>query len=317
MNIVILDGYTTNPGDLSWSNLNALGKCTIYDRTKPSDLIERSKNAEVIITNKVVLSKEILLQLPKLKFITVLATGYNIVDIKAASELNISVANVPEYSTKSVAQITFAHILNFCHHIESHSSTVRNGDWSNSKDFCYWNFPLIELTGKKLGVIGFGKIGREVLSIAKAFNMNVLINNRSKIYNLPENVVQVDIETIFKESDYITLHCPLTEGNKQFINSKLINLMNPTAYLINTSRGGLINESDLADALNSNKIAGAGLDVLSEEPPVNSSPLIEAKNCYITPHIAWATFEAREKLIKVTVENVRCFIKNNPQNVVN
>ncbi|MCP4179932.1 MAG: D-2-hydroxyacid dehydrogenase [bacterium] len=317
MNIVILDGYTTNPRDLNWNNLKTLGNCTIYDRTKPSEVINRSKNAEVIITNKVVLSKEILLQLSKLKFITILATGYNIVNIKTARELNISVSNVPEYSTKSVAQITFAYILNFSHHIESHSSTVHNGDWTNSKDFCYWNFPLIELTGKKLGIIGFGKIGREVSNIAKAFNMKTLVNNRSKLSNLQEDAIQVDIETIFKESDYITLHCPLTETNMKFINLKLINSMKPTAYLINTSRGGLINESDLAEALNSNKIAGAGLDVLSEEPPINGSPLIGAKNCYITPHIAWATFEARKRLIDVTVENVKGFIDNKLQNIVN
>jgi glycerate dehydrogenase len=317
MNIVILDSYTTNPGDLNWDSLKALGNCTIYERTTSREIISRCIDADIIIINKVILSKEILNLLPKLKFITILATGYNVVDIKAAEELNISVSNVPEYSTKSVAQIVFAHILNFCHHIENHSLSVHNGNWSNSQDFCYWNSPLIELSNKKLGIIGFGKIGKEVSKIAMAFGMKILIHSRSKINNLPKDIKEVDIETIFRNSDYITLHCPLNKENKQFINAKRLNTMKPSAFLINTSRGGLINESDLADVLNKNIITGAGLDVLSEEPPVNRSPLIGAKNCYITPHIAWATFEARKRLIDVTVENVKAFIDNKCQNTVN
>ncbi len=316
MKIVILDSHTLNPGDLSWANLKALGECTIFDRTSPENVFKRSKKADILLTNKVVLTQEIIDQLPHLKYIGVMATGYNVVDIEAACRKNIPVTNVPAYGTQSVAQMVFAHLLYFTQHVAHHAETVRNGKWTQAPDFCYWDDALIELENLIMGIIGFGKIGRRVSQVAIAFGMNVLINDLSPISDLPESIRQVDIPTIFQESDVLTLHCPLTEENRHLINQERLSLMKKTAYLINTGRGPLIDEKALADALNHNRIAGAGLDVLSVEPPPAENPLLRAKNCTITPHIAWATRSSRERLLDTIVENIKGFINGNPQNVV-
>lgn len=307
MNIVVLDGYAMNPGDLDWSTLRSLGECTIYDRTVTSEIVERSKNAAVIITNKVPLSKDTLSQLPLLKYIGVTATGYNIVDIAAAQSQNIVVTNVPAYSTNSVAQLVFALLLELTHHTGHHSSAVHNGRWSTNPDFSFWDFPLTELAGKTFGIVGYGNIGKAVAKIAAAFEMNVLVNSRS---------AGTDLESLLRRSDVISLHCALTKETDKLINAQRLALMKPTAYLINTGRGGLVDESALADALNTDRIAGAGLDVLSTEPPPPDNPLMTAKNCIITPHIAWASGAARKRLMDVVVNNVRSFIAGKPENVV-
>ncbi len=315
MNIVVLDGFTLNSGDLSWSELEALGNLKVYDRTKADLVIERSVDAEIIITNKTVLSEEIISHLPKLKYIGVLATGYNVVDVKAASDKNITVTNVPAYSTDSVTQLTFSLLLELAMNVGIHNQSVQKGEWVSSSDFSYSKTPLIELSGLTLGVIGFGRIGKAVAKIADAFGMKVIVNNRSKI-DTPEYATQVELTKIFEESDVVSLHTPLTDENNQFVNKEMLALMKPTSYLINTGRGGLINELDLAEALNTNKIAGAGLDVLSSEPPQKENPLLNANNCVITPHIAWATTAARKRLMQVVVDNVKAFIDGKTQNVV-
>ena len=317
MNIVVLDGYTLNPGDLSWNELEALGNLKVYDRTEPSLVIERCKDAKIIITNKTIISEDLILQLPNLKCIGVLATGYNVVDTKVASEKGIVVTNVPAYSTDSVAQLTFSLLLELVMNVGIHNQSVQKGEWANSLDFSYSKIPLVELNGLTLGIVGFGKIGQAVAKIANAFGMKIIVNSRNEIINLPEYATQVNLKKIFKERDVISLHTPLTAENNQFVNNKMLTLMKSSAYLINTGRGGLIRESDLAEALNSNKIAGAGLDVLSTEPPQKDNPLLSAKNCVITPHIAWATIAARKRLMNVAVDNVRAFINGKLQNVVN
>ena len=316
MNIVVLDGQTLNPGDLSWNELEVLGKIKVYDRTEADLVVKRSKEAEIIITNKTVISSDIISQLPNLKYIGVLATGYNVVDTKAATENGIVVTNVPAYSTDSVAQLTFSLLLELTMNVGIHNLSVQNGEWTNSKDFSLTKSTLIELNGLTMGIIGFGRIGKAVAKIANAFGMKVLINNRSALTKLPNYATQVEVSKIFEESDVVSLHTPLTDENNQFVNSELINLMKPTSYIINTGRGGLINESDLSKALNSNKIAGAGLDVLSTEPPQKSNQLLSAKNCIITPHIAWATIAARKRLMKVAVDNVKAFLDGKSLNVV-
>ncbi len=315
MNIVVLDGFTLNPGDLSWSELEALGNLRVYDRTKADLVIERSVDAEIIITNKTILSEEIISHLPKLKYIGVLATGYNVVDVKAASDRNITVTNIPAYSTDSVAQLTFSLLLELAMNVGIHNQSVQKGEWVSSSDFSYSKTPLIELSGLTLGIVGFGQIGKAVAKIADVFGMKVIVNNRSKI-DTPEYATQVELTKIFEESDVVSLHTPLTDENNQFVNKEMLALMKPTSYLINTGRGGLINELDLADALNTNKIAGAGLDVLSSEPPQKENPLLNANNCVITPHIAWATTAARKRLMQVVVDNVKAFIDGKTQNVV-
>ena len=315
MNIVVLDGFTLNPGDLCWSELETLGNLKVYDRTKVNLVIERSVDAEIIITNKTIISKDIISNLPKLKYIGVLATGYNVVDVKVASERGIVVTNVPAYSTDSVAQLTFSLLLELAMNVGIHNQSVQKGEWANSADFSYSKTPLIELSGLTLGIVGFGQIGKAVAKIADAFGMKVIVNNRSEI-DTPEYATQVELTKIFEESDVVSLHTPLTDENNQFVNKEMLDLMKPTSYLINTSRGGLINELDLADALNTNKIAGAGLDVLSSEPPQKGNPLLKAKNCVITPHIAWATIAARKRLMQVAVDNVKAFIDGEFQNVV-
>lgn len=317
MQIVILDGYTLNPGDLEWSGFNALGNCTIYDRTSPDQLIERSKDAELIITNKVVIDAETMAKLPKLKYIGVLATGYNVIDLNAATQKGIVVTNIPAYSTRSVAQLVFSFILNFAQKVQVHSDEVKAGKWVNCKDFHFTLTPQVELVDKILGIVGFGQIGQSVAKLGLAFGMKVIFFNPGNKEGLLEGAKQVSLHELFEIADFISLNCPLTAQNKEFVNSSLLSMMKPSSYLINTGRGPLINESDLARALNSESIAGAGLDVLSTEPPKGDNPLLSAKNCIITPHMAWATFEARKRLMSIAVENIKAFLVKRPLNQVN
>ncbi len=317
MNIVVLDGYTLNPGDLTWKDLESLGRCTVYDRTPPEEVVPRAKDAEVALTNKTVLSADVIKQLPKLKYIGVLATGYNVVDVEAAANLGIPVTNVPAYSTPSVAQLVLAHLLNFAHHVSAHSETVKNGKWASSMDFCYWDTPLIELEGLTMGIIGFGRIGRATAKLALAFGMKVIAYDVVTPKSMPEGCQFVDLEDVFRSSDIVTLHCPLTPQTQNIINRERLELMKKTAFLINAGRGPLVDEQALAQALNNEEIAGAGLDVLSSEPPEKDNPLLKARNCFITPHIAWATRSARKRLLKVVVDNVTAFLVGKPQNVVN
>ena len=316
MRIVVLDGHTLNPGDLSWAGLYELGQCQIHDRTSPDDIVRRAQEAEVVLTNKTQLSKETIAQLPKLRYIGVLATGYNVVDVKAASQQNICLTNIPAYGTVSVAQMVFAHLLNLTQHVAEHGQSVQAGDWSRSRDFCYWNFPLVELAGLTMGIIGLGRIGQTTARLALDFGMKVIYFDVEKSVTLHLNAQAVDLDTLFRESDVVSLHCPLTDSNFRLVNEQRLKLMKPTAFLINTSRGPLIDEKALADALNAGKIAGAGLDVLSREPPEADNPLSKAKNCYITPHIAWATRAARQRLMDIALTNIRAFINGKPQNVV-
>lgn len=317
MNIVVLDGYTLNPGDLTWKDLESLGRCTVYDRSAPEEVVPRAKDAEIVLTNKTVLSSDTIQQLPKMKYIGVLATGYNIVDIEAAHDKDIPVTNVPTYGTQSVVQMVFAHLLNFTQHAAHHAQTVRSGRWTSSPDFCYWDTPLIELAGQTMGIIGLGKIGKATAKLAIAFGMNVIFYDIAKPPNAPEGCKFIELKDIFRTSDVISLHCPLTSDTKKLINTERLELMKKTAFLINTSRGPLVDEQALADALNNKRIAGAGLDVLSEEPPGENNPLLKAKNCYITPHIAWATIAARKRLLQVAVDNVASFLAGKPKNVIN
>ncbi|HCE58979.1 MAG TPA: glycerate dehydrogenase [Prolixibacteraceae bacterium] len=316
MKIVVLDGYALNPGDLSWKDFQELGECTIFDRTPPELIIERASDAVIVITNKVVFKKEIISQLPQLKYIGVLATGFNVVDTVAARDAGIVVTNIPAYSTASVAQMVFSHILNFVQNVGIHAKSVSAGEWAASADFAYWKTPQMELAGKTLGIIGFGQIGQAVAKIALAFGMRVIFTNRSK-KNTALEATQVDLDTLLKESDFVSVNCPLTPENSGFINKETIGKMKPTAFLVNTGRGPLVNEQDLADALNAGIIAGAGLDVLSVEPAGFDNPLPKARNCFITPHIAWATFEARTRLMQIAASNLKSFIDGCPANVVN
>lgn len=316
MKIVVLDGYALNPGDLSWEGLKKLGDCQIFDRTKPEEVFSRISDVEAVVTNKVIIDKHMLSQLPALEYIGVTATGYNVVDVLAATERNVVVTNIPAYSTDSVAQLVFSHILNVTNRVELHANSVKAGNWTRNPDFAYWKTPQVELAGKTLGIIGFGRIGRKVAEIALAFGMKVVFQNRSVKNELPKGMVQKSLGEVFSESDFLSLNCPLTSENAAFVNKKLIETMKPTAVLINTGRGALINETDLAEALNSGRIAAACLDVLSTEPPLQQNPLISAKNCFITPHIAWATFEARQRLMNITVENLKNYLSGTAKNVV-
>ncbi|RKY07953.1 MAG: D-2-hydroxyacid dehydrogenase [Planctomycetota bacterium] len=317
MNIIVTDGGTLNPGDLSWDELKTLGQCDVYDATAPEQVLDRCKDAEVIITNKVVLDRQVIASLPKLKYIGVTATGYNVVDVAAAREKNIPVANVPIYGTQSVAQMVFAHLLELTQHVGYHSGTVHEGRWAACPDFCYWDRPLIELEGLTMGVVGYGRIGQAAAKLARAFGMNVIAYDiyADKMADL--DVQFVELDELFAKSDVITLHCPLTPENEGLANAQRLSLMKKSAFLINTSRGQLINEQDLADALNSEQIAGAGLDVLYSEPPSPDNPLLQARNCYITPHIAWATRSARQRLLTTSIENVKAYQAGSPINVVN
>jgi len=318
MKIVVLDGFTLNPGDLGWEGLNNLGELTVYDRTPSEKIHERSTGAEIILTNKTVLGSDMLKSLPQLKYVGVLATGYNVIDIVTADRLGIVVSNIPAYSTWSVAQLTFALILEFCFHAQKHSDSVMNGKWSESIDFTFRDYQLIELAAKTLGIIGFGNIGKKVCDIATAFGMNVIVSSRpgsaSAFSSYP---ARVELPELLSRSDIVTVHCPLTLETAGMINIETIRLMKKSALLINTSRGPIVVEKDLAFALNEGIIAGAGLDVLSVEPPTEDNPLLKAKNCIITPHIAWATLEARTRLMEIAVQNVRAFIGGSPVNVVN
>jgi len=317
MRIVVLDGYTLNPGDLSWEALARLGHCQVYERTPPDKVLQRAGQADIIITNKVVIGRYEIERLPNLKYIGVSATGYNVVDVEAARQRNIPVTNVPDYATESVAQAVFALLLELTNHVGHHALTVRQGRWSACKDFCYWDYPLIELQGLTMGIVGLGRIGQAVARIAGAFGMRVLGCDVDPAKAALEGIEFVDHDTVFARADVVSLHCPLTAGTEELVNAGRLSQMKESAFLINTSRGGLVNEHDLADALNSGGIAGAGLDVLSVEPPAADNPLLSAKNCYITPHIAWASRSARIRLMTTLVDNVRGFLDGKPRNVVN
>ena len=318
MKIVVLDGYTLNPGDLTWDGLKKIGDVTIYDRTPMDKIIERAAGAEIVYTNKTPLNRDVLNQLPALKFIGVLATGYNVIDTEAAKEKGIIVTNIPGYGTDSVAQMVFALLLELCHHVQYHSDSVMQGKWSQSTDFCYWNYPLIELAGKTMGIIGFGRIGGKVADIASAFGMNIIGNDNFKTdQSHRKNFRWEEVNQLLEESDVVSIHCPLFPETKGLINKESLKKMKNSAFLLNTSRGPIIVEDDLAEALNNDWIAGAGLDVLSVEPPSKDNPLLYAKNCIITPHIAWATKEARTRLMDIAVNNLLAFINRKPVNVVN
>lgn len=317
-NIVILDGYTENPGDLSWAGLAAFGDLTVYDRTSAELVSERIANADIVYTNKTPVTRENMLACKGLKMISVLATGYNIVDITAANELNIPVTNIPTYGTAAVGQFAIALLLEICHHIGHHSSEVKKGRWASNPDWCFWDYPLIELAGKTMGIIGYGRIGQTTGRIAQSLGMKVLAHDsfiNKELEN--ENCKYSDIETIWKESDVISLHCPLFPETQGIINKCSISKMKDGAIIINNSRGQLIVEQDLADALNSGKIYAAGLDVVSAEPPKPDNPLLGAKNCIMTPHISWAPKESRQRLMDIAVENLRAFLDGCPINIVN
>ncbi len=318
LKIVVLDSYALNPGDLSWDWLTSLGECHIYDRTPVNKIAERVQGADIILTNKTPLTRETLSTLDNLKYIALLSTGYNIVDCECAKEMGIPVSNIPSYSTNAVAQLTFSLILEITNAVGIHSESVKNGEWSSCPDFCYWKTPLTELCGKTLGIVGFGQIGQAVADIAEAFKMKVIaVSGHETDQSHRKNFRWVDMETLTRESDIISFHCPLTEKTAGLVNDEFISSCKDGAIIINTSRGPVIDDNALANALNSGKLRGAGLDVLSTEPPKNDNPLISAKNCFITPHIAWAGFETRERLMNILEENINAFLGGKPQNVVN
>ena len=317
MKIVILDGHTLNPGDLSWEGLSKFGELKAYERTPPELVAERCAEAEIIITNKAIVTRETINSLPALRYIGVTATGVNIVDCKAATERSIPVTNVPGYGPRSVAQMTFAHILNFTQQTAHHANEVSKGRWSNCPDFCFTDFPLVELDGLVLGILGYGDIGKESARIGRAFGMEVIAHSRSLTESIPGEVEAVDLSELFVRSDVLSLHCPLTPETEKVVNAESLASMKASAFLINTGRGPLVDEQALANALNAGKLAGAGLDVLSTEPPPADNPLIGAKNCIVTPHIAWATLAARKRLLDITVANLKAFLEGVPKNIVN
>lgn len=318
MNIVFLDAYTTNPGDLSWEKFKDFGEVTVYDRTPAELVVERCKDADVVIDNKVIINADIIEQLPKLKYIGLLSTGFNVIDIEAAKAHGITVCNVPTYSTNAVAQLTFALILETYNQVGLHSEAVHSGEWASNVDFCFQKAPLIELSGKTIGIIGYGKIGSEVAKIADAFSMNILCYvPHEKPQPDFKNFEFVSLDTLAEKSDIISLHCPLTPQTEKMINSEFIDKMKKNAIIINTSRGQAVDEQALADAINSGRIYGAGVDVLSTEPPKADNPLLSCEKCFITPHIAWAGYETRVRLIDVVYNNLKAYSENNPVNVVN
>ncbi len=317
MKIVVLDGYALNPGDLNWDALEALGDLTVYDRSSPEEVQERAKDCDVLITNKAIVSAETIASTESLKYIGVLATGVNIVDVDAAAEKDIPVCNVVGYGPDSVAQMVFAHILNFTHRLADQARDAMAGGWSLNPDFCYWNFPLIELKDQTIGIVGLGQIGSATARIAQGFGMRVIATTRDTSRPAPNGVTWATLDELFAESDYISLHCPLTDETENMINTDRLEQMKDSAILINTGRGQLVDESALALALNAGQIAGAGLDVLSSEPPSQDNPLFLAKNCFITPHIAWATKAARSRLMDMAVENLRSFQRGEAINRVN
>ncbi len=316
MKIVVLDGYVLNPGDLSWEALQRLGELTVYDRTSPADVVSRIGDAEAVLTNKAVLDGEVLAQLPHLKYIGVLATGYNVVDVDVARRQGVVVTNVPAYSTESVAQTVFAHLLNITQRVGHYAALNREGAWSSVSDFSYYNTPLIELAGKRIGVVGYGNTGQAVTRIALAFGMKVSVFTSKPQSALPEGCVKADMDDVFRCSDVVTLHCPLTPDTDRLVNAARLSLMKPGAVLINTGRGGLVDEAALADALRSGKLLAAGLDVLTSEPPKADNPLLKLDNCFVTPHIAWATREARTRLMAQVAANVKAYIDGNVINNV-
>ena len=317
LKIVNLDGYTTNPGDQSWENFKKYGDFTVYERTAPEEVLERAKDAEALIINKTIITAEMLEQMPNLKYIGLQSTGYNVVDCEAAKKKGIVVSNIPAYSTAAVAQLVFALILQITNKVSLHSDAVHNGEWTSCPDFCFWKAPLTELDGKTIGIVGFGSIGQRVAEISRAFGMNVLVFTPHPKPDEFKIVTFVDFDKLCKESDIITCHCPLTPQTENLIDKNAISKMKKSAIIINTSRGPVVNDRDLADALNNGDIQAAGVDVLRVEPPTADNPLLTAKNCIITPHIAWAAYETRKRLLGILEDNLKAFIDGNPQNVVN
>ena len=320
MKIVVLDGYTENPGDLSWDALAQLGELTVYDRTDPQDealIIARMAGAELVFTNKTPITRAAIDACPRLRFIGILATGYNVVDCAYAREKGIPVSNVPAYGTASVSQFSIALLLELCHHIGHHDRAVHEGRWERCADWCFWDYPLIELEGKTMGIIGFGRIGQNVGRIAKALGMNVIAFNRSRSAEGAEIAEYVELDELLRRADVVSLHCPLFPETRGIINRETIAKMKDGVIIINNSRGPLVVEQDLADTLNSGKVYAAGLDVVSSEPISADNPLLKAKNCIITPHISWAPKESRQRIMDCTVENIRAFCEGKPQNVVN
>jgi glycerate dehydrogenase len=317
MKIVILDAYTTNPGDLSWAPIEAIAPCTIHDRTPDAETVARAADADVVVTNKTPLDRRTIAALPRLRAIALLSTGTNVADLTAARERGVPVMNVPEYSTPDVAQATFALLLELTNRTGHHARLVREGVWTRSADFCFWEGDLVELAGLTLGIVGYGKIGRAVAAVGRAFGMRVVASGRLSATVADDGTPLLPVDELFAASDVVTLHCPLTPESAKLVNAPRLTRMKPTAYLINTARGGLIDEQALADALRAGRIAGAGLDVLSAEPPPADNPLLAAPNCVITPHVAWATRKARERLIHEVAENIRSFAAGRDRNVVN
>lgn len=316
MKIVILDGFTTNGGDLSWNGISELGDLTVYDRTAPGEVIDRCLGAEAVLTNKVIITDEVMQALPQLKYIGVMATGYNVVDIDAARRRGIVVTNVPAYSTPSVAQMVFAHLLNITNQVALHDRQVHEGRWAGNQDFCFYSAPLIELAGKQMGIVGLGQTGSAVAKIALALGMRVMAYTSKSQESLPEGIIKGSLDEMFATSDVVSLHCPLTPDTKHIVNAARLATMKPSAIVINTGRGPLVNEQDLADALNNGTIAAAAVDVLSTEPPAADNPLLAARNCHITPHIAWASQAARARLIDTLTSNLKGYISGNVVNNV-
>ena len=316
MKIVILDGYTANPGDLSWGSLKEMGEVTVYERTRREEIAGRAADADIVLTNKVVMDREMMALLPRLKYIGVLATGYNVVDIEAARERDIIVTNVPAYSTESVAQTVFAHLLTVTNRTEHYAQQNRQGRWAENRDFCYWDTELTELAGKTMGIVGLGNIGRRVAEIALAFGMQVKAMTSKKAEELPAGIQKTELQSLLASSDVVSLHCPLTEGTKHLIHRETLRLMKPSAILINTGRGPLVDDEALAEALNEGRLRAYCADVVTEEPPKADHPLLHAPNAFITPHIAWATVEARKRLLQTAIGNVEAFVNGHPVNVV-
>lgn len=316
MNIVILDGYALNPGDLSYECLQQFGTLKVYDRTTPEQVVERAREADAVLTNKVVLGESEFARLPHLRYVGVQATGYNVVDVEAARRYGITVTNIPAYSTASVAQMVMAHLLNITQSVDYYARQNRAGRWGGNPDFCYWDNRLIELAGKQMGIVGFGRTGSAVARLAQAFGMKVAAYTSKPQETLPDGVEKCSLDTLFATSDVVSLHCPLVPATQHLVNAGRLALMKSTAILINTARGPVVDEEALADALNSGTLYAAGIDVLCEEPPCCESPLLKARNCFVTPHIAWATLEARTRLLQICEANLRAFIEGHPQNVV-
>ena len=316
MKIVILDGYTANPGDLSWKELEKMGSLTVYERTRPEETVARAADADIVLTNKVIISREVMVQLPCLKYIGVLATGYNVVDIQAAHERGIVVTNVPAYSTESVAQMVFAHLLNATNRTDHYATQNRELRWTENQDFCYWDFPHMELAEKTFGIVGLGNIGQRVAEIALAFGMKVKAVTSKPAVALPTGIGKADLEELLATSDVVSLHCPLTNRTRHMINPQTLQLMKPSAILINTGRGPLVDDQAVATALAEGRLSAFCADVLTEEPPKADNPLLKQPNAFITPHIAWATNEARTRLLQVVISNVKAFLDGKPQNIV-